>query len=146
MALILLVEDNELNRDMLSRRLLRRGYQLRYADCGAAALREVEAELPDLILMDIGLPDIDGWEVTQRLKASPKTASIPVIALTARAFASDEARSLSVGCAFHETKPVRLGALLAKMNSLLSARGVEVPNVRGASVGGAAQRPQGEVE
>lgn len=117
---ILLVEDNELNRDMLGRRLVRRGFELSVAVDGPSALALVGAQPPDLILMDIGLgEDMDGWEVTRRLKADPATAHIPVIALTAHALSSDAEKSVAVGCADFDTKPVDLPRLLAKIERCL---------------------------
>jgi len=117
---ILLVEDNELNRDMLGRRLTRRGFALSVAVDGSSALEIARARLPDLILMDIGLgDDMDGWEVTRRLKADPATAHIPVIALTAHAMASDAEKSVAAGCADYDTKPVDLQRLLEKIGRCL---------------------------
>ena len=109
---ILLVEDNEMNRDMLERRLRRRGMQVLVAVDGEAARREARVAQPDLILMDISLPVYDGLEVTRRLKADPLTRDIPVIALTAHAFADDRDRALAVGCAAFHTKPVDFPKLL----------------------------------
>jgi CheY-like chemotaxis protein len=116
---ILLVEDNEMNRDMLSRRLARRGYQVAIAVDGQEALDAAGSAAPDLILMDMGLPVIDGWEVARRLKAAPATASIPIIALTAHAMASDRARALEAGCDDYDTKPVDLPRLLGKIEALV---------------------------
>jgi two-component system, cell cycle response regulator DivK len=122
MAKILLVEDNEMNRDMLSRRLERRGYQVVIAEDGAAGVSLAKAELPALILMDMSLPIMDGWEATRQIKASPDTQAIPVIALTAHAMAGDEERALAAGCNDYETKPVDLPKLLAKIESLLQSK------------------------
>ena len=123
MAKILLIEDNELNRDMLSRRLIRRGYEVVMAEDGAAGLEAARTERPDLILMDMSLPVMDGWEATRQLKASEDLRAIPVIALTAHAMAGDEEKAFNAGCDAYETKPVELPRLLAKIESLLSAPG-----------------------
>lgn len=120
MARILLVEDNELNRDMLSRRLERRGYEVSMAVDGMQALERADADRPDLILMDMSLPEIDGWEATRRLKASPTTAAIPVVALTAHAMAGDRDKALEAGCDDFDTKPVDFQRLLGKMEALLN--------------------------
>jgi two-component system, cell cycle response regulator DivK len=122
MAKILLVEDNEMNRDMLSRRLTRRGYEVVVAEDGAAGVEMARAAAPHLILMDMSLPVMDGWEATRQLKASPATREIPVIALTAHAMAGDEEKALAAGCDGYETKPVDLVRLLARMETLLSRR------------------------
>ncbi|TFY96457.1 response regulator [Ramlibacter rhizophilus] len=121
MPRILLVEDNELNRDMLSRRLERRGFQVSIAVNGLEALERVAQERPELVLMDMSLPDMDGWEATRRLKVSPTTRAIPVIALTAHAMAGDRERALEAGCDDFDTKPVDLDRLLRKMQALLPA-------------------------
>ena len=110
MARILLVEDNEMNRDMLSRRLIRRGYEVALAHDGQEGLEKAQS-LPDLILMDMSLPGIDGWETTRRLKASPATAGIPVVALTAHALTDDRAKAMSAGCDAFATKPVEFQIL-----------------------------------
>ena len=123
MAKILLVEDNEMNRDMLSRRLVRKGYEVVMAENGEQGIAMAESEAPDLILMDMSLPVIDGWEATERLKASDKTASIPVIALTAHAMAEDRHKALAAGCDDYDTKPVELSRLVEKMAKLLAASG-----------------------
>jgi CheY-like chemotaxis protein len=112
---ILLVEDNEMNRDMLSRRLERRGYRMTIAVDGSEAIERALAEAPDLILMDLSLPVIDGWEATRRLKADPRTRSIPVIALTAHAMEIDRERAREAGCDDFDTKPVELARLLEKI-------------------------------
>jgi two-component system cell cycle response regulator DivK len=122
MAKILLVEDNEMNRDMLSRRLARKGHEVSIAIDGSEGIAKARAERPELILMDISLPELDGWEATLLLRADATTASIPVIALTAHAMESDRARSLEVGCDDYDTKPVELQRLLGKIDALL-ARG-----------------------
>jgi CheY-like chemotaxis protein len=119
MPLILLVEDNELNRDMLSRRLRRRGYQVAMARDGAHALSEAASLKPALILMDMDLPVMDGWEATRRLKADPGLRGIPVIALTAHAMQGDRQQALDAGCDDYDSKPVEFERLLAKIESLL---------------------------
>ena len=119
MAKILLVEDNEMNRDMLSRRLERKGYNVTLAVDGAEGLQQARSAAPDLILMDMSLPVIDGWEVTRQLKADEATRRIPVIALTAHAMASDEQKAREAGCDDFDTKPIELPRLLAKIESLL---------------------------
>ncbi|HSV55372.1 MAG TPA: response regulator [Burkholderiaceae bacterium] len=121
MPKILLVEDNELNRDMLSRRLLRRGFEVIMAVDGAQALTSAAHDKPDLILMDMSLPVIDGWEATRQLRANGATRAIPVIALTAHAMSGDRERSLQAGCDEFETKPVEFERLLTKMQALLSS-------------------------
>src|SRR5437867_4425504 len=123
MATILLVEDNEMNRDMLSRRLERRGYKVLIAEDGVAGLAKAKSESPGLILMDMSLPIMDGWEATRQLKAAPETKAIPVIALTAHAMAGDEEKALAAGCDDYETKPVDLPKLLAKIDALLHSKG-----------------------
>lgn len=122
MPKILLVEDNEFNRDMLSRRLKRRGYDIIGAPDGEQAVRLANEVIPDLILMDINLPGMDGWEATRRIKAHSATASIPIIALTAHAMSGDRERTIGAGCDEYETKPVNFEGLLSKMESLLGAR------------------------
>ena len=119
MATILLVEDNEMNRDMLSRRLIRRGFEVSVAIDGEEGIEMANAQKPDLVLMDLSLPGIDGWEATRRLKADPGTAEIPVIALTAHALAEDEGRAKEAGCDDFDIKPVDLKRLLGKINALL---------------------------
>lgn len=119
MPKILLVEDNEMNRDMLSRRLLRRGFEVICALDGREGVELAESERPDLILMDMSLPVMDGWEATRRLKADAALRTIPVIALTAHAMAADEEQALAAGCDDYDTKPVELPRLLAKMQALL---------------------------
>jgi two-component system, cell cycle response regulator DivK len=120
MPKILLVEDNEMNRDMLSRRLIRRNYEVVVAVDGKEGIEKANSENPDLILMDMSLPEIDGWEATMRLKADDATRSIPVIALTAHAMESDKAKALNAGCDDYDTKPVDLPCLLGKIEALLS--------------------------
>jgi CheY-like chemotaxis protein len=121
MPTILLVEDNELNRDMLSRRLVRKGYDVVIAEDGAKGLSAATDGKPDLILMDMSLPVLDGWEATRRLKAEPETRAIPVIALTAHAMSSDREKAVAAGCDDYDTKPVELERLLAKIERLLQA-------------------------
>lgn len=121
MPRILLVEDNELNREMLSRRLARKGFEVVIAVDGLQGVAMACAERPDLILMDMSLPGIDGWEATRRVKADPGTGTIPVIALTAHAMSDDRAKALAAGCDDFDTKPVDLARLLGKMASLLGA-------------------------
>jgi two-component system cell cycle response regulator DivK len=123
MPKILLVEDNEMNRDMLSRRLIKRGYEVEIAVDGGEGVEKARGGAPDLILMDMSLPVIDGWEATRRIKADPELRSIPVIALTAHAMADDRERALEAGCDAYETKPVELPRLLETMQKLLDARG-----------------------
>lgn len=119
MPKILLVEDNEMNRDMLSRRLERKGYQIVMAVDGSQGISMAKAEMPDLILMDMSLPVIDGWEATRQLKADPQTSLIPVIALTAHAMAGDREKTLEAGCDDYDTKPIELPRLLEKIEALL---------------------------
>jgi CheY-like chemotaxis protein len=116
---ILLVEDNETNRDMLSRRLARRGFEMVLAVDGESGLALAASHAPDLILMDMSLPVLDGWEVTRRLKSTPATQPIPVIALTAHAMSSDREKALEAGCDDYDTKPIELSRLLEKMEALL---------------------------
>ena len=120
---ILLVEDNPENRDMLSRRLIRRGYEIEFAEDGEEAVRKARDAAPALILMDLSLPVMDGWEATRRIKGDASTAAIPVIALTAHAMASDRQLALDAGCDDYDTKPVDLERLLGKMQALLPADG-----------------------
>jgi len=123
MAKILLVEDNEMNRDMLSRRLERKGYSVSIALDGAEGLEKARKETPDLILMDMSLPVMDGWEATRQLKADETTRHIPVIALTAHAMSSDEQKAHEAGCDDFDTKPVELPRLLGKIEALLKKPG-----------------------
>ena len=122
MTKILLVEDNEMNRDMLGRRLQRHGFTVCFAVDGPSGVRMAAEEIPDLILMDVALGDMDGWEATRLIKTDPQTADIPIIALTAHALATDRQTSVKVGCAEFDTKPVDLPRLLGKINHCLSAR------------------------
>jgi two-component system cell cycle response regulator DivK len=119
MAKILLVEDNELNRDMLSRRLIRKGFDVVIAVDGAEGVGMAASESPDLILLDMSLPVIDGWNAAQKLKAGVNTNSIPIIALTAHAMGGDREKALEAGCDEYETKPVEFKRLLDKINSFL---------------------------
>lgn len=119
MSKILLVEDNEMNRDMLSRRLVRRGFEVVCALDGEEGVALAGSETPDLVLMDMSLPVLDGWEATRRLKADPATAGIPVIALTAHAMEGDEQKAREAGCDDYDVKPVELPRLLGKIEVLL---------------------------
>jgi two-component system, cell cycle response regulator DivK len=119
MPKILVVEDNELNRDMLTRRLERRGYETLVAVDGEQGLHAAQQNRPDLILMDMSLPVMDGWEATKRLKNSPDTASIPIVALTAHAMNGDRERALEAGCDDYDTKPVEFPRLVLKIEALL---------------------------
>ena len=121
MPRVLYVEDNEMNRDMLTRRLQRNGFAVCCAPDGPTGVSMAAKELPDLILMDVALGQMDGWEATHLIKAAPSTAAIPIIALTAHALASDRQKSIEVGCADFDTKPIDLPRLLHKINSCLSA-------------------------
>lgn len=123
MPRILLVEDNEMNRDMLSRRLERRGYQVALAIDGESGVEMARIEPPDLVLMDMSLPVLDGWEATRRLKSQPATRHVPIIALTAHAMSSDRDKALDAGCDDYDTKPVELPRLLIKIEALLSRGG-----------------------
>ena len=120
MPTILIVEDNEMNRDMLSRRLKRRGFEILFATNGEEGIEQAHAQSPDLILMDMSLPIIDGWEATRQLKASQATQKIPIIALTAHAMAGDRQRALDAGCDDFETKPIELEQLLEKIERYLT--------------------------
>lgn len=120
MAKILLVEDNEMNRDMLSRRLARRGYEVVMAVDGEQGVAMAAAEAPALVLMDMSLPGVDGWEATRRIKAAPATASIPVVALTAHAMEGDREKALAAGADDFDVKPVELERLLGKIEALLA--------------------------
>jgi CheY-like chemotaxis protein len=122
MTKILLVEDNEMNRDMLTRRLARHGFDVACAADGPSGVAMAESEKPAVILMDIALGDMDGWEATTLIKARASTADIPIIALTAHALATDRQKSVEVGCADFDTKPVDLPRLLGKINACLDAR------------------------
>ena len=119
MTKVLVVEDNEMNRDMLSRRLKRKGYEVVIAVDGEEGVAMAHSESPDLILMDMSLPVLDGWEATRQLKAAPDTQSIPVIALTAHAMAGDREQALAAGCDDYDIKPIELKRLLGKMKAIL---------------------------
>ncbi|MCD8489170.1 MAG: response regulator [Desertifilum sp.] len=119
MVKILLVEDNEMNRDMLSRRLTRKGFEVILALDGQQGVEAARNQFPDVILMDMGLPIMDGWQATAILKAEPQTRSIPIIALTAHAIAGDREKCLAAGCDDYDTKPIDWGRLLAKIERLL---------------------------
>ena len=121
MSKILLIEDNEMNRDMLSRRLERRGFQVVIAIDGQQGVDLAHSESPDLILMDMSLPVLDGWEATRRLKADETTKKIPVIALTAHAMSTDRDKALEAGCNDYDTKPIELPRLLGKIEALLNS-------------------------
>jgi CheY-like chemotaxis protein len=122
MAKLLLVEDNEMNRDMLSRRLARKGYEVIIAVDGGQGIELAQTQAPDLILMDMSLPVVDGWEATRRLKAEAATKIIPVIALTAHAMAGDREKAMEAGCDDYDTKPIELPRLLEKIETLLKKR------------------------
>ena len=124
MPKILLVEDNEMNRDMLSRRLQRKGYAVVMAHDGERGLELAKSENPDLILMDISLPKMDGWQATRLLKGNPETKGIPVIALTAHALSTDRQKAFEIGCDDYDTKPVEFGRLSEKIEHLLVEKSV----------------------
>jgi two-component system cell cycle response regulator DivK len=121
MTKVLVVEDNEMNRDMLSRRLMRRGFQVIFAVDGQQGVDLARTERPDIILMDMSLPIIDGWEATRRVKSDDATRSVPVIGLTAHAMAGDREKAIEAGCDDYDTKPVELERLIGKMERLLGA-------------------------
>ena len=121
MTRVLLVEDNEMNRDMLSRRLTRRGYEVIFAVNGEEGVDLARSERPDIILMDMSLPVLDGWEATRRVKADTATRSMPVIGLTAHAMSGDREKAIEAGCDDYDTKPVELDRLIGKIERLLSA-------------------------
>jgi two-component system cell cycle response regulator DivK len=122
MAKILLVEDNEMNRDMLSRRLVRNGHEVLIAIDGKQGVDMALSQLPDLILMDMSLPVIDGWEATRQVRANDATRGIPVIALTAHAMAGDREKAMEAGCDDYDTKPVEITRLLGKITTLLATK------------------------
>lgn len=128
MAKILLVEDNEMNRDMLSRRLSRRGYEVVIAEDGELGVSLASSANPDVILMDMSLPKVDGWEATRQVKGNPATSLIPVIALTAHAMAGDREQALGAGCDDYDTKPIELDRLLGKIEAQLTRVGKPVPS------------------
>ena len=119
MTRILLVEDNEMNRDMLSRRLARRGYEILIAVDGMQGIEMARREAPDIILMDMSLPDVDGWETTRRMRSDDALRDVPIIALTAHAMAGDREKALGAGCDDYDTKPVDLGRLIDKITALV---------------------------
>jgi CheY-like chemotaxis protein len=123
MPKILLVEDNEMNRDMLSRRLQRRGYEVVLAVDGEDGIARARSERPDLVLLDMSLPVLDGWEATRQLKADPATRAIPVIALTAHALSGEREKALDAGCDDFDTKPIELPRLLEKIEALVRKSG-----------------------
>lgn len=123
MTKILVVEDNEMNLDMLSRRLTRNGFEVIAAQDGGAGLAKAASENPELILMDMSLPVVDGWEATRRLKADPATRGIPVIALTAHAMAEDKEKAMEAGCDDYDTKPIDLPRLLGKIRNFIPEAG-----------------------
>jgi two-component system cell cycle response regulator DivK len=120
MTKLVLVEDNEMNVDMLSRRLIRRGFEVVIARDGEEGVRRVQSEKPDLVLMDMSLPVLSGWQATERLKADPDTRAIPIIALTAHAMAEDRQKAIDAGCDDYDTKPVEFARLLEKIGALLA--------------------------
>ncbi len=122
MTKILLVEDNELNRDMLMRRLQRKGYEVVTAVDGQQGVQLAESEAPDIILMDMSLPVLDGWSATQQIKANPKTHAVPIIALTAHAMTSDRDKAMECGCDDFDTKPIDFARLLEKIQKLLPGK------------------------
>jgi two-component system cell cycle response regulator DivK len=122
MPTVLLIEDNEMNRDMLSRRLARRGFEVLLAADGREGVEAARREIPDIILMDMSLPVLDGWGATRILKAEEPTRNIPVIALTAHAMAGDRAKALACGCDDYDTKPIEMPRLLEKIDRLLAAK------------------------
>ncbi len=130
MSKILLVEDNDMNRDMLSRRLMRRGYDVQIAVDGEQAVRMASDGMPDLILMDMSLPVLDGWEATRIIKKNANTNKIPIIALTAHALIGDRERALEAGCEDYDTKPIDLDRLLSKMEAFLGSKSSENDNTK----------------
>ncbi len=127
MVKVLLIEDNEMNRDMLSRRLVKRGYAVAMAVDGQQGIDMAISEKPDVILLDMSLPVVDGWEAAKEIKGNEISKGVPLIALTAHAMAADKERALSAGCDDFDTKPVDLPRLLGKMETLLKAKGVTPP-------------------
>jgi two-component system, cell cycle response regulator DivK len=123
MARILLVEDNEMNRDMLSRRLARKGYEVALAVDGRQGVEMAKTLDYDLVLMDMSLPEVDGWDATRQLKSDPATEALPIIALTAHAMSGDREKALEAGCDDYDTKPIEMGRLLGKMETLLTRPG-----------------------
>jgi CheY-like chemotaxis protein len=127
MASILLVEDNEMNRDMLSRRLARKGYEVALAVDGRQGVEMAKTLDYDLVLMDMSLPEVDGWDATRQLKSDPATEALPIIALTAHAMSGDREKALEAGCDDYDTKPIEMGRLLGKMEALLARSGGAKP-------------------
>jgi CheY-like chemotaxis protein len=127
MARILLVEDNEMNRDMLSRRLARKGYEVALAVDGRQGVEMAKTLDYDLVLMDMSLPEVDGWDATRQLKSDPATEALPIIALTAHAMSGDREKALEAGCDDYDTKPIEMGRLLGKMEALLARSGGAKP-------------------
>ena len=121
MPCILIVEDNEENRDALSRRLQRRGFQVLIAPDGKVGVEMAKAEKPDLVLMDMNMPELDGWEATRQIKAAPELSAVPVIALTAHAMAGDRERAIAAGCTDYHTKPIEFPKLMAQIEAILQA-------------------------
>jgi len=130
MALILIIEDNELNRTLVSRRLSKRGFEVVEVCDAEQGKAEIARQKPDLIVMDLGLPGVDGWELTRRLKASPETFEIPILVLTAYARSADSKQALDAGCDAFETKPLNFESFLSKIHKLLSDRAVGLPEAR----------------
>jgi two-component system cell cycle response regulator DivK len=124
MAKILVVEDNEENRDSLSRRLQRRGFTVLTAEDGRVGVQVADAEIPDLVLMDMNMPEVDGWEATRQIKASPKLAGIPVIALTAHAMSGDRDRAIVAGCSDYHTKPIEFAKLIVQIEAILAEKAI----------------------
>jgi CheY-like chemotaxis protein len=127
MSKILLVEDNEMNRDMLSRRLERRGFKVLFAVDGEEGVNMAKSECPDIILMDMNMPVLDGWEASRRIKAHPPTAAIPIVALTAHAMTGDREKTLAAGCDDYDTKPVEFDRLMGKITALLEKNSAALP-------------------
>jgi len=128
MPKILVVEDNEENRDSLSRRLQRRGFEVLLAPDGKVGVATAKAEKPDLILMDMNMPEVDGWEATRQIKAEPELANVPVIAITAHAMTGDKERAIAAGCTDYHTKPIEFPKLLTQIEALLQGKDGAAPN------------------
>lgn len=146
MPKLLLVEDNEMNRDMLSRRLLRKGFEVVTAVDGREGVTMALAELPDLILMDMNMPVLDGWEATREIKAAPQTAAIPIIALTAHAMSGDREKGMAAGCDDYDTKPIEFDRLLGKINALLKIEPEEQHPAPTISSGAASAMPPVQID
>jgi CheY-like chemotaxis protein len=127
MTKVLLVEDNEMNRDMLSRRLIKRGYEVILAADGRAGIELARSDRPDVVLLDMSLPDVDGWEAARRLKRDPATRLLPIVALTAHAMPGDERAAREAGCDDYDTKPVDLTRLISKIEAILRGHGRGAP-------------------